>query len=163
MKKKSSKSFSLLVILVLIVVAVIYFGRDDEESENFTADESAELFENRMWLDIWPENASDHFHLYQFIPALNHSGVYQDRTLFAGTFELFLYEVLVIDGEAQVTITWPHTNRKVHLPFRITRVDGPKPFDLKLEFTGPHRGPSVLYGMSGKGQVLSSWVMPSSK
>lgn len=158
MKKKQSKSVSLLVILVLIVLAVIYFGGDDEESRYAVHDESAELLENRIWVDIWPEKATDKFHLYQFIPELNHSGVYQDRTLFAGDFELFLYEVGEQDGRAQVTITWPHSNQRVRLPFRITRVDGPKPFDLKLVLEGNDRGPVVLYGMSGKEQAVP-WLL----
>jgi hypothetical protein len=70
-------------------------------------------------------------------------GVYQDRTLFKGTFELFTFETA---GD-EIRFNLPETHQKVVSKFRIENVDGPKPFDLKLTVEADPRGPQVYYGM----------------
>jgi hypothetical protein len=82
-------------------------------------------------------------HVYRFVPSMG-GGVFQDRTLFAGTFELFRYRV---DGD-HIVIRWPHSKERDRIAFRVTRVSGPPPFDLQLELAGTSRGPSVYYGQS---------------
>jgi hypothetical protein len=70
-------------------------------------------------------------------------GVFQDRTLFKGTFELFMFET---KGD-EIRFNLPETHQKVVSKFHIERVDGPKPFDLKLTIHADPRGPQVYYGM----------------
>lgn len=96
-------------------------------------------------MDLWPTSDREPLHVYRFTPAMG-GGVYQDRTLFAGHFELFNYEI----GEGVINIRWPHTKEKEAASFRIERVKGPEPFDLRLTFEGNLRGPSVFYGRSSE-------------
>jgi hypothetical protein len=73
-------------------------------------------------------------------------GVFQDRTLFAGAFELFTFRV---DGDT-IVFDLHHTHDKVRAAFRIERVDGPAPFDLRLTLDPSPRGPAVYYGRSAE-------------
>ena len=111
------------------------------DSKKLSATEAAELLENRNWMDLWPESDRQHLHVYRFTPQMG-GGVFQDRTLFAGHFELFTYRV----GEGQLHIEWPHTKERETIPFTIETVSGPEPFDLKLRLPENLRGPSVYYG-----------------
>jgi hypothetical protein len=73
-------------------------------------------------------------------------GVFQDRTLFKGTFELFSFKV---DGD-RLRFVLHETKQEVTSPFAIERVDGPAPFDLKLTIPGDPRGPGVYFGIRGE-------------
>jgi hypothetical protein len=123
-------------------------------------DEAAELLINRNWLDRWPTGEKDRLHVYRFTPSMG-GGVYQDRTLFAGKFELFTYQV---EGH-HLTIQWPNSKEEDRMVFRIDRVSGPEPFDLRLELTTPSRGPRTYYGRSAEtsaseaGQADSPWLL----
>jgi hypothetical protein len=108
-------------------------------------DEAAELLIDRNWLDVWPRDEKEKLHVYRFVPSMG-GGVFQDRTLFEGRFELFRYR---IDGE-HLTIEWPHSKSEDRMVFRVTRVDGPDPFDLKLELSGTSRGPRTYYGRTAE-------------
>jgi len=80
-------------------------------------------------------------------------GVYQDRTLFIGRFELFTYEL----GDDTVTIHWPDRRTRERVHYRIERVDGPEPFDLRLTLEGTVMGPRVFYGRSAETASSSAW------
>ena len=108
-------------------------------------DEAARLLIDRNWLDLWPEDEKQRLHVYRFVPSMG-GGVFQDRTLFEGHFELFRYQ---IEGE-HLTIEWPHSKSEDRMVFRITRVKGPEPFDLKLELSGTSRGPRTYYGRTAE-------------
>lgn len=105
---------------------------------------SAELTD-RNWLDTWPADKHDHLHVYRFTPSMG-GGVYQDRTVFKGTFELFKFEVR---GD-EIEFDLPETDERVTTRFRIEKVDGPEPFDLRLTFDHSPRGPRVYYGRSAE-------------
>ena len=111
------------------------------QERKLSAKEAASLLENRNWMDAWPESDREHLHVYRFTPAMG-GGVFQDRTLFAGHFELFMYRV----GEGELHIEWPHTRERETLELTIEEVKGPEPFDLKLTLPNNLRGPSVYYG-----------------
>lgn len=128
-----------LLFAAAILVAAGCSG--DRANRTLPAEQAAELLENRNWLDAWPESDREQLHVYRFTPAMG-GGVYQDRTLFAGDFELFNYEI----GDGELRIRWPHTRESETVRFTIEEVSGPKPFDLKLTFEGNLRGPSVYYG-----------------
>lgn len=140
---------SIALVFALSVLPVAAACRKDGKAGRARAavppDEAAELLINRNWLDVWPKKESDKLHVYRFVPSMG-GGVFQDRTLFAGHFELFRYQV---DGE-HVTIEWPHSKEEDRMVFRITRVDGPPPFDLRLELTGTSRGPRTYYGRTAE-------------
>jgi hypothetical protein len=106
------------------------------------AAEARELLLDRNWLDRMPETDRDRLHVYRFVPSMG-GGVFQDRTLFKGTFELFSFQV---DGD-RIRFTLHETRQEVTSAFRIEPVAGPAPFDLKLTIADDPRGPEVYFGM----------------
>jgi hypothetical protein len=103
--------------------------------------EARKLLLDRNWIDRMPETHQDRLHVYRFVPSMG-GGVYQDRTLFKGTFELFTFET----AADEIRFNLPETHEKVVSKFRIENVRGPKPFDLKLTIEADPRGPQVYYG-----------------
>ena len=89
-----------------------------------------------------PETERDKLHVYRFVPNMG-GGVFQDRTLYKGTFELFKFAT---HGD-EINFDLPETHEKVTSRFRIEAVDGPAPFDLKLTIEADPRGPQVYYGI----------------
>ena len=89
-----------------------------------------------------PETQHDKLHVYRFVPNMG-GGVYQDRTLYKGTFELFRFEAT---GD-HIRFDLPETGDRVTSRYKIEAVAGPKPFDLKLTLGDDPRGPHVYYGM----------------
>jgi len=104
-------------------------------------DTQKKLLIDRNWIDVMPKTERDKLHVYRFVPTMG-GGVYQDRTIFKGTFELFKFAV---DGD-QLEFDLLETHDKVRSQFEITPVDGPEPFDLKLTIPNDPRGPRVYYG-----------------
>jgi hypothetical protein len=104
--------------------------------------EAQTLLIDRNWIDRMPETEKDKLFVYRFVPSMG-GGVFQDRTIFKGTFELFMFEAT--DGEIRFVL--PETKEKVTSKFVIERVDGPAPFDLKLTIPDDPRGPKIYYGM----------------
>ena len=131
-------------ILLCALAVAAACGRDKApEVRTLPPDEAAEVLINRNWLDRWPTEEQERLHVYRFTPSMG-GGVFQDRTLFAGHFELFTYQV---EGE-HLTIQWPNSKEEDRMVFRVQRVSGPAPFDLRLELTTPSRGPRTYYGRS---------------
>lgn len=108
-------------------------------------DEARALLIDRNWLDRMPETESDRLFVYRFVPSMG-GGVFQDRTLYKGTFELFSFK---LDGD-RIRFELHETKQDVTSAFRIERVDGPAPFDLKLTIPDDPRGPKVYFGMRGE-------------
>ncbi len=129
-------------MLVLVLAALAACSSSSSSSRQVSADEAKNLLLDRNWLDRMPETERDRLHVYRFVPSMG-GGVFQDRTLFKGTFELFSFRVK--DGAIQFTLH--ETHDEVTSPFTIEAVDGPKPFDLKLTIPGDPRGPKVYYGV----------------
>ncbi len=104
--------------------------------------EQRQLLLDRNWIDVMPKTERDKLHVYRFVPSMG-GGVYQDRTIFKGTFELFRFNV---DGD-QIDFDLLETHDHVRSQFSIEKVDGPHPFDLKLTIKDDPRGPHVYYGI----------------
>ena len=138
-----------LLVLAVALLSLAGGCRKDRGKRNagvaVPPDEAARLLIDRNWLDLWPTDDKEKLHVYRFVPSMG-GGVFQDRTLFAGHFELFRYQ---IDGE-HLTIEWPHSKSEDRMVFRVTRVEGPEPFDLKLELSGTSRGPRTYYGRTAE-------------
>ena len=100
------------------------------------------LLLDRNWIDRMPATERDKLHVYRFVPSMG-GGVFQDRTLYKGTFELFHFD----SSGDELHFVLPETHQDVVSKFRIDSVDGPVPFDLKLIIEADPRGPSVYYGM----------------
>src|SRR3954462_11181129 len=92
--------------------------------ERLSASDSRDVLINRNWLDRMPERTTDRLHVYRFVPNMG-GGVFQDRTLFKGTFELFMFKV---DRGDHIVFTLPETHEKVTSQFAIEKLTGSGPF-----------------------------------
>jgi hypothetical protein len=141
--------------LAASVVSVGVTACSSTSDPQLSASDAREVLIDRNWIDRMPESTTDRLHVYRFVPKMG-GGVYQDRTLFKGTFELFLFKV----ERGEIVFKLPETREKVTSPFKIERVDGPEPFDLKLTIAKDPRGPHVYYGIRAEtdrdGQLLES-------
>jgi hypothetical protein len=126
-------------VACVLLVSLLACGRSEGPLEGQKA---RELLENRNWMDSWPTSENDRLFVYRFTPAMG-GGVYQDRTLFAGRFELFTYRL----ADDVVSITWPDRGVVEDVRYTITPVDGPEPFDLRLQLRGTGLGPKTFYGI----------------
>lgn len=111
-------------------------------SSRVSTEDAGKLLLDRNWLDRMPETDRDKLFVYRFVPSMG-GGVFQDRTLFKGTFELFSFSAT---GDT-ISFDLHETKDKVTSRYTIERVDGPKPFDLKLTISDDPRGPKVYFGM----------------
>lgn len=126
----------------LLLLALLGAACSSKTSDVIDDGEARKLLLDRNWIDRMPETHRDRLHVYRFVPSMG-GGVFQDRTLFKGTFELFTFETA---GD-EIRFNLPETHQKVVSKFHIERVDGPEPFDLKLTIHADPRGPQVYYGM----------------
>lgn len=131
----------LLVLSLLSAVALTAACSPD--SPRLSTQDARDVLIDRNWIDRMPETTRDRLHVYRFVPSMG-GGVYQDRTLFKGTFELFMFSV---ERDDHIVFTLPETQQKVVSQFAIDKVTGPGPFDLKLTISSDPRGPSVYYGI----------------
>jgi hypothetical protein len=129
-------------ILLALSLAGTLAACSANKSSQVDRGEAARLLVDRNWLDHMPKTERDRLHVYRFVPSMG-GGVFQDRTLYKGTFELFRFGT---KGD-QLRFDLPETHDKVTSTFRIEKVEGPKPFDLKLTIDPDPRGPGVYYGI----------------
>ena len=141
---------ALPLLVVLSLAACSGSSSSSSQGDRLPPDEAASVLIDRNWIDIWPTSKTERLHVYRFTPAMG-GGVYQDRTIFKGTFELFMFE---IDGD-HLAIELPETDDAVRTGYRIDRVDGPEPFDLRLTLERSPRGPKVYYGRTA--ERAASW------
>ena len=127
---------------LLLLAALGACSSSSPSSKAVAADEAGRLLIDRNWLDRMPETDRDHLFVYRFVPSMG-GGVFQDRTLYKGTFELFSFTV---DGD-RIRFALHETKQDVASPFTIEPVDGPAPFDLKLTIPEDPRGPRVYFGI----------------
>ena len=128
---------------LLVAIAVSALAACSKPDHQLSASDARDVLINRNWIDRMPETQSDRLHVYRFVPSMG-GGVYQDRTLFKGTFELFMFKV---ERGDHIVFDLPETHERVTSQFQIERVAGPQPFDLKLTIFSDPRGPHVYYGM----------------
>jgi len=131
-------------MLGLLVVASLA-ACSSQKSTEVSASDARSLLIDRNWLDRMPETDRDKLHVYRFVPNMG-GGVFQDRTLYKGTFELFSFKV----KDSAITFKLHETKTEVTSPYTIEKVDGPAPFDLKLTITDDPRGPKVYFGMKSE-------------
>ncbi|HEY1550314.1 MAG TPA: hypothetical protein VGG28_20945 [Kofleriaceae bacterium] len=125
-----------------IALAVVLSACSSHKSPTIAKDEAKQLLIDRNWIDRMPQTERDHLFVYRFVPAMG-GGVFQDRTLYKGTFELFTFKV---DAD-HIDFDMPQTHEKVRSQFQIDKVAAPKPFDLKLTIWSDPRGPHEYYGI----------------
>jgi hypothetical protein len=146
MWRRRLKRFAILCVVAGAAVLYVHFryfrGGSSAEPALAPAD-AARLLVNRNWLDVMPHDEHERLHVYRFTPAMG-GGVFQDRTLYAGQFELFKFTVL---GD-KLDFSLPHKGEHLTTTYEIRRVRGHEPFDLELTLARDPRGPSHYYGFS---------------
>jgi hypothetical protein len=128
---------------LIVLLAAALAACSSASSTRLSAEDARSLLIDRNWIDRMPETARQRLHVYRFVPTMG-GGVFQDRTLYKGTFELFTYQVEDAD---HIAFDLPETHQKVRSQFTIDRVAGPAPFDLKLTLWSDPRGPHEYYGI----------------
>ena len=111
-------------------------------SKAVDSDDAKQLLIDRNWIDRMPETDRDKLHVYRFVPNMG-GGVFQDRTIYKGTFELFKFAAT---GD-EIHFDLLETKDKVTSTYRIEEVSGPKPFDLRLTIFDDPRGPRTYFGV----------------
>ncbi len=129
-----SYSAGMRLLPALLVIAAC-------SSSTFSGDETKQLLIDRNWLDHMPQHEREQMYVYRFVPSMG-GGVFQDRTLFKGTFELFQFEAT---GD-QIRFDLLETGTKVTSHYKIEADDGPKPSDIRPTIDDDPRGPKVYYG-----------------
>ncbi len=132
----------------LALAAALAACSSAKPSPHVSADEAKSLLIDRNWLDTYPTSERDKLHVYRFVPNMG-GGVFQDRTLFKGIFELFSFKAT----GTEITFTLHETHDEVTSAYTIEPVDGPEPFDLKLTITDDPRGPKVYFGIKSETDV----------
>jgi hypothetical protein len=132
---------TLLVVSTFVLAALA--ACSPSRSSQLSASDAREVLIDRNWIDRMPETARDRLHVYRFVPSMG-GGVFQDRTLFKGMFELFMFKV---ERGDHIVFDLPETHERVTSQFTIETVDGPAPFDLRLTIASDPRGPHVYYGI----------------
>jgi hypothetical protein len=147
--------------LAFVLVAALAACSSSSQSTAVPADEARQLLIDRNWLDRMPESEKDRLHVYRFVPKMG-GGVYQDRTLYKGTFELFKFKAT---GD-EIHFDMPETKQKVVSAYKIETVTGPEPFDLRLTIFESPRGPKTYYGIKAEtdphGELLEQRLATSS-
>jgi hypothetical protein len=127
---------------LILALAAAACGSDVTPSTRVADAEAPKLLIDRNWIDHMPQTHADRLHVFRFVPTMG-GGVFQDRTLFKGEFELFVFKA----HERDLDLVFPHNGDRVKTGYRIDKVDGPAPFDLRLTLDDSPRGPRVYYGI----------------
>jgi hypothetical protein len=131
------------LLMISALAALGLAACSSKSSPQLSASDARDVLIDRNWIDRMPETTTDRLHVYRFVPNMG-GGVFQDRTLFKGTFELFMFKV---ERGDHLVFDLPETGEKVTSQFKIENVSGPAPFDLKLTIFSDPRGPHEYFGM----------------
>jgi hypothetical protein len=129
-------------VVAALLIAGMIAGCGRSTTQALPPEEAKALLIDRSWVDRLPTNVDDKLHVFRFTPSMG-GGVYQDRTIFAGTFELFMFEH---DGE-KIRFNLLHTRDKKISRYTIEPLPekGPEGVDLKLTIQDSPRGASIYY------------------
>ena len=126
----------------LLFAALLVAGCGRSATHALPPNEAKQLLVNRSWIDRLPQRSDDKLHVFRFTPSMG-GGVFQDRTLFAGQFELFTFE----QNGSRIRFNLWHTGEKKITSYTIEQMaqPGPDGVDLKLTIADSPRGPSTYY------------------
>jgi hypothetical protein len=133
-----------------LVVAALLLGACSRPATHVLPPEQAKkVLLDRNWLDRVPQKIDDKLHVYRFVPSMG-GGVFQDRTIFFGTFELFTFEA---DGQ-RIRFNLLHTGDKRLSTYTIEELatPGPDGVDLQLTITDDPRGTKRYFGWRQEGR-----------
>lgn len=132
--------------LLLCALAGLSACSDAKREHALPPPEARRLLLDRNWLDRLPQSPQDRLHVFRFVPSMG-GGVFQDRTLYAGHFELFNFDQ---DGRT-IHFKLPHTGEDRRAAFFIEpRPEDDTPFELHLHIADSPRGPRDYYSLRGE-------------
>lgn len=131
------------VLVTAAAATACHRGEHAPRADRLSAQDAGRVLIDRNWMDRWPEHKDDRLRLYRFTPSMG-GGVFQDRKVFKGQFELFQYKA----ADGTIDFRFPDTDERVRSPFIIERVRNHPPFDLKLVIADDPRGPGVYWSRS---------------
>lgn len=133
-----------------VALAAALFGCGPRRATRALPPEQAKkLLLDRNWIDRLPEKIDDKLHVYRFVPSAG-GGVFQDRTIFFGTFELFTFAA---DGE-RIRFNLLHTGDQRVSSYTIEELaqPGPEGVDLLLTIADDPRGGKRYFGWRREGR-----------
>jgi hypothetical protein len=135
----------------LVAIALLAGACSKPATHALPPDQAKKILLDRNWLDRVPQKVDDKLHVYRFVPSMG-GGVFQDRTIFFGTFELFTFEA---DGE-RIRFNLLHTGDKRVSAYSIEELatPGPDGVDLQLTIADDPRGARRYYGWRNEGRDL---------
>lgn len=133
---------SLTLCAVALALVAACSSSKKPRAQRVSAEQARLLLLDRNWIDEMPQTKHDKLHVFRFVPSMG-GGVFQDRTIFKGVFELFRFEAT---GE-EIRFDLLETDQDVRARYTIEEVSGPAPFDLRLTIPDSPRGPKVYYGI----------------
>jgi len=130
-------------VAVAVVLLAAACSKPAATTSAVPPEQAKQLLLNRNWIDRLPERVDDKLKVYRFVPSMG-GGVFQDRTIFFGTFELFTFEAT----GTEIRFNLLHTGDKRVSPYTIEelKTPGPEGVDLRLTITRDPRGPKSYYG-----------------
>ena len=135
----------------LVAVTLLAAACSKPATHALPPEQAKKILLDRNWLDRVPQKVDDKLHVYRFVPSMG-GGVFQDRTIFFGTFELFTFEA---DGQ-RIRFNLLHTGDKRISKYTIEELatPGPDGVDLQLTIDDDPRGPKRYYGWRNEGRDL---------
>jgi len=143
-----SQRSTLLACSTLLATSLLSGCHSSKNERALPPPEARRLLIDRNWLDRMPQSPTDRLHVFRFVPSMG-GGVFQDRTLYAGQFELFQFDQ---DG-SRIHFKLPHTGENVRVRFTIQTLAAPdedSPFELQLHIDDSPRGPSDYFSLRGE-------------
>jgi hypothetical protein len=145
-------SRTVLAVVVAITALAAACSRDaGTRRAPLPPDEATELLHQRIWLDQEPRKESDSFHVLVFDG--EQSGVLQNRTIWKGSFEIFLYEA----QRGRIDLRLPASRKRLHTGFTIEPAKRGQA-DVKLTLQKSPSGPTVYYGYRFDGGDADAWL-----
>lgn len=143
---RTSPLRSAVTVSLLCFAALGAAGCRGKSAATVPADEARGLLLDRNWLDRLPQTPYDRLHVFRFVPSMG-GGVFQDRTLYAGHFELFNFDH---DGQT-IHFHLHHTGEEHASGYTIERlpVGSQDPLELHLHIDDTPRGPADYYSIRG--------------
>ncbi len=140
------------VVTTAVTLALAACSRDAAPRQApLPPDEATTLLAQRIWLDQEPRGPSDKFNVLVFDG--QRSGVVQERTIWKGSFEVFVYEA----DRGRLNIKLPGSRKQLKTGFSIERAKRGDA-DVKLTLDKAPAGPTVYYGYRFDGHDADAWV-----
>ena len=135
---------ALLALALACAATTAACGKDSSpRATRLSATDAERALVDRNWMTSWPQSKREQLQVYRFTPSMG-GGVFQDRTLYKGSFELFRFTV----GDGTIEFDFPETREERRCSFLVERVTNHPPFDLKLTIADDPRGKGVYWGRS---------------